>query len=437
MNRDTAHANEQLDRPDEKALLERIDLIQSTVQLGQSVIETVAAAKRKDAEEQRKKATTEAEKVAATAAVEDANAWSVGGDKRLLADVATGLIAAGLGGAGGATGVGILANTTSADTYQAIGNYADRQSRLAQDETTRAAWAEGGSARALMHALAGALQGLSSGNALAGASGAAASEMLMPVIDKALADSGYSATDRASLTTLIAAGVGAGAAAATNGGTAAQAVGAKTATGVDLYNRKLHQQQEVAVLKQKAEELKATVALKSDVSWEDLLLLAGGAAVDAKDQQRLLGILRMADGNDPESLNFLADFDQAMKVINDLAAQRIPLTWANGQPIIADGKPVYAFSATEEQFNDSGLFDATTLYGQGAIYDQWRRFGQAQTAAHSSELSGASSYPSLVEGAAERATGPAMKGINTIAPELDALMVIAPGLRGRSLLLTR
>ncbi|WP_416426987.1 hemagglutinin repeat-containing protein [Pseudomonas sp. App30] len=433
LNRDTAHANEQLDRPDEKALQERIDLIQSTVQLGQSVIETVAAAKRKDAEEQRKKATTEAEKVAATAAVEDANAWSVGGDKRLLADVATGLIAAGLGGAGGATGVGILANTTSADTYQAIGNYADRQSRLAQDETTRAAWAEGGSARALMHALAGALQGLSSGNALAGASGAAASEMLMPVIDKALADSGYSATDRASLTTLIAAGVGAGAAAATNGGAAAQAVGAKTATGVDLYNRKLHQQQEVAVLKQKAEELKATVALKSDVSWEDLLMLAGGAAVDAKDQQRLLGILRMADGNDPESLNFLADFDQAMKVVNDLAAQRIPLTWANGQPIIADGKPVYAFSATEEQFNDSGLFDATTLYGQGAIYDQWRRFGQAQTAAHSSELSGASSYPSLVEGAAERATGPAMKGINTIAPELEALMVIAPGLRGAKL----
>ncbi|RBL66848.1 hypothetical protein C3E98_035290, partial [Pseudomonas sp. MWU13-2625] len=44
LNRDTANANQRLDRPDEKAMHERIDLIQSSAQLASSAINTVSMA---------------------------------------------------------------------------------------------------------------------------------------------------------------------------------------------------------------------------------------------------------------------------------------------------------------------------------------------------------------------------------------------------------
>ena len=104
LNRDTANANPLLDRPDEKALQERMDLIQSTVALGQGLVATIDAAKRKEAEAAAKqggKTQTPADRQAALNAKNEAERWSVGGDKRVLADIATGLLAAGFGGVGG------------------------------------------------------------------------------------------------------------------------------------------------------------------------------------------------------------------------------------------------------------------------------------------------------------------------------------------------
>ncbi|WP_232539756.1 hemagglutinin repeat-containing protein [Pseudomonas chlororaphis] len=241
LNRDTANANERIDRPDEKAMQERIDLIQSSVQLASSAIETVAKAKTAAANEQAKKATTPEQKEAANAALADAARWNVGGDKRIMADIASGLIAAGLGGAGGATAAGIVANTTANDTFKKIGDYADGQKRKATDSATQAAWAEGGAARVLLHVLAGAAMGLSSGNAGSGALGAGAAATLMPTIADALGKSGVVGADQDALTTLITTGLGAGA--GSGSGAIGAIAGGGNAAGVDVYNRQLHAQE--------------------------------------------------------------------------------------------------------------------------------------------------------------------------------------------------
>ncbi len=187
---DTDNANSRLDRPDEKAMEERIELIQSTVALSKTVISEVASTQQQAASERARNASTEQER---NAAIADAKSWDVGGDKRFMADVAAGLIAAGLGSVGGTTAVGLVANTTAADTYKKIGDYADQQLAEAtrqKDKTLQATWGEGGAARVLLHSLAGAAQGLSSGTAAGGALSAGASATIMPAMDKVLKDGG-------------------------------------------------------------------------------------------------------------------------------------------------------------------------------------------------------------------------------------------------------
>ncbi len=246
LNRDTANANHKLDRPDQKAMQERIDLVQSTVQLASGVIATIAKAKADNASQMAKAAKTDAQIEAAKTAIADAASWNIGGDKRIMADIATGLLAAGLGGAGGATAVGIVANTTAADTFKKIGDYAETQKRNATDDVTRAAWAEGGAARVLLHALAGAAMGLSSGNVASGALGAGTSAALMPAIADALGKSGIKDTDQNALATLVATGLGVAAGSAE--GASGMVAGAGSAVGVEVYNRQLHHEEEVAIL---------------------------------------------------------------------------------------------------------------------------------------------------------------------------------------------
>jgi filamentous hemagglutinin len=254
LSRETAGANQQLDRPDEKAMQERMDLIQSTAALGQSVVSTISQAKQKDAQEKLKQAdktNSPADKAAAIAAVEEAKRWDVGGDMRIFANITTGLLAAGLGGTGAGTTAGIVANTTAADTFKRIGDYADKQSNAATDEATKAAWAEGGIARILLHATAGAIQGLAGGSAESGALGAGLSAAVMPAIGKALEGSGLSESDSNAVATLIATGMGV--AAGSGDGTAGQVVAGGSAGNVDLYNRQLHPD-EKALAKRLAEK---------------------------------------------------------------------------------------------------------------------------------------------------------------------------------------
>ncbi|MCJ8207310.1 hemagglutinin repeat-containing protein [Pseudomonas sp. RGM2987] len=438
LNRDTANANQKLDKPDEEAMQERIDLIQSSAQLASGVISTVAKAKADEAKKLGQEAKAQADagspgaesaaRAAEVASVEAAR-WQVGGDKKLMADIASGLIAAGLGGATGATAVGIVANTASSDIFHKIGDYAQaRATDPKSDAATRAAWAEGGAARVMLHALAGAAIGLSSGNVQSGALGAGTSAALMPYIGKALSGTAMTDADQDTLASLIAAGVGA--TVGSNKGTSGSVVAGGTANGVEAFNRQLHKQQEIPVLEKKAEELEKTLGQSGSSSrWIDLLMIAAGGSVDAADAARLEALFQQSQGNDPESQRFTEDLNIAKGVVAQLAAQKIPLTWSNGSQIIANGEKVFAFAATEKQFNDSTLFNAAGLYGPGAVYEQWRQYGQEQTSQHSGELTKLSSYDSNVEAAAQRLSVLAGKGIVTISPELDAAMLVMPGAR--------
>jgi len=248
LNRDTVNANKHLDRPDEKAMQERIDLIQSSAQLSSSVISMVGKAKADEANKLRKQAEAQANAGspdaagtarAADVAYAEAQRWQVGGDKKMMADIASGLVAAGLGGATGGTAVGIVANTSSSDIFNEIGSFADAQkNRKGIDDTTRAAWSEGGAARVLLHALAGAAIGLSSGNVQSAALGVGASAALMPSIGEALRGSAMNEKEQNALATLIATSLGT--ALGSGNGTSGSVVAGSGAAAVDLNNRQLH-----------------------------------------------------------------------------------------------------------------------------------------------------------------------------------------------------
>lgn len=184
LNRDTADANQTLDRPDQKAMQERIDLIQGTVELGKGLISTYASAKLEEASKQLREAKNPEEVRTAEANLNSVKKnWDVGGDDRVLADIVTGLIAGGLGGVGGGTAFGIVANTTAADTYKKLGDYADQKRDLAEkagDRVAQSVWDEGGAARIFLHSMAGAAQGLSGGTVGASALGAGATGLTVP-----------------------------------------------------------------------------------------------------------------------------------------------------------------------------------------------------------------------------------------------------------------
>jgi filamentous hemagglutinin len=425
LNRDTANANEGLDKPDQKAIQERIDLIQSTVSLSRNIIGKVANAQQQAAADKMKSATTAEERLAALI---EYKSWDVGGDKRIMADVAAGLIAVGLGGVGGTTAIGIVANTTANDAFKKIGDYADKQARDATDDVTRAAWGEGGAARVMLHSLVGAVMGLSGSSVAAGALGAGVSAALMPMIVKVLKDSGLNDKQQDALATLIASGLGA--AAGSGGGATGATTAVTSSTGVEMFNRQLHKQQEIPLLKKKAEELQGLLGKpRSSARWEDLLMLAAGAEVDAVGLEHLKSVMQKAVGNDPESFAFAEDMDHAYAAITQLSNQKIPLTWSDGRPIIANGAPVYAFSATDAQFNDSTLFNAAGTYGPGAVYQHWGQFGRDQTAQYENELSNISTYASDISDAAERLSTIANKGILSVSAIDDAILSMT-GLRG-------
>ncbi|NWD72291.1 hemagglutinin repeat-containing protein, partial [Pseudomonas gingeri] len=290
LNRDTANANQKLDKPDQKAMQERIDLIQSTVQLSTGIVDAVAKAKSDAASKLAEQAKTDATLVpAANAAAADAASWNIGGDKRIMADIVTGLLAAGLGGAGGATAVGIVANTTAADTYKKIGDYADQQladATRSKDASLQAVWAEGGSARILLHSLAGALQGLSSGTAASGALSAGASAAVMPTLDQVLKNNGIGPESRDALGTWIAAGVGA---AVTGGsGSIAQASGAVIAGNIDKYNRQAHPT-EARLIEEEAPKLAAELGI-SPAEAEQKMARAFAFYTDAQWKQTIGGV---------------------------------------------------------------------------------------------------------------------------------------------------
>jgi len=111
-----------------------------------------------------------------------------------------------------------------------LSHLAQAQYEGAQDEKTRALWAEGGGARVLTHALAGSLLGeLGNANVAAAAAGATVSQLLAQPLETA----GSAATEN-SLAAQLRTNLASSASGAAAGGQAAI---------LDLYNRQLHKQE--------------------------------------------------------------------------------------------------------------------------------------------------------------------------------------------------
>ncbi|MCP2055748.1 UNVERIFIED_ORG: filamentous hemagglutinin [Pseudomonas fluorescens] len=359
LNRDTANANQHLDRPDEKAMQERIDLIQSSAQLASSVINTVAKAKSDAAKAQAKKAEggTPEQVAAANLALDDAASWRVGGDKRIMADIATGLIAAGLGGAGAGTTVGIVANTTASDTFYKIGDYANQREVAATSASEKAAWAEGGAARVLLHTLAGAAIGLSSGSVQSSALGAGASAALMPIVEKALKNSVNDPHNLDAISALIATGVGAGVGSATGG--AGAVAGGKSAANVDMFNRQMHPA-EVMALKQQVSALAAEAKI---TTAEAEKRLARGLVyyVDA-DWNKLVG----AHQDQPDALT-LKYLGIALAPLGDNYTRRAEM---GDIPVIADAGRTYTPDETIRLLQDYRL-NLPSEYNNRSINEEY------------------------------------------------------------------
>jgi filamentous hemagglutinin len=138
-------------------------------------------------------------------------------------------------------------------------------------------------------------------------------------------------------------------------------LGAAVALGGDKYNRQLHSL-EKAILEDKAGQLQQQLGSPSleGFTWAELLKLAAGAEIDADKREeyiKLLGAVNVpSQSNSPLRKDFQHDMDAVLAQLVVMASANTVLTWEDGSPIIAYGKPVYAFQATEAQFKDSLLF---------------------------------------------------------------------------------
>ncbi|TIH10895.1 hemagglutinin repeat-containing protein [Pseudomonas leptonychotis] len=290
-----------------------------------------------------------------------------------------------------------LLGIAAQEGYKAVGDYATNKVIEAEFNAAKAeaagnatdasywrsqadAWKDGGANRVLMHAALGALLGEASGfGAAAGGVSAAANQALNSVIYDLLKEQGAIAEGDAAgekklreLTAVLVGGIVGG---ATGGG----GLGAAVALTADKYNRQLHPL-EKALLESKAKALEKDLGTPSleGYTWTELLALAAGAEVDATKRQQYVQLLASISGpsetNNPLRKAFQRDMDAVLGTLVVMASSSMVLTWEDGSPVIAHGKPVYAFQATEEQFQDSRLFSnafAVAQAGRGGQSVEW------------------------------------------------------------------
>ncbi|WP_277588088.1 hypothetical protein [Pseudomonas chlororaphis] len=118
--------------------------------------------------------------------------------------------------------------------------------------------------------------------------------------------------------------------------------------------------------------------------------------------------------------------------------QKIPLTWADGKPIIAYGNPVYAFASTPEQFNDSGLFNGLGkgYYGELTAAEKWKQYGKAQAEAYSKEILDFSSNNLASKNAADRILTLAVKNTESVSIIDDVILSLGGVVGGKATLKT-
>ncbi|WP_445262818.1 hemagglutinin repeat-containing protein, partial [Pseudomonas sp. JAI120] len=203
LNRDTANANQRLDKPDEKAMQERMDLIKSSMELTKGIGDAIAAAKIRDAEDP----TTEAGKATRQKLIEDGIAnptaeqvsqraqkdYGLGSSFQRASQAVTAIVQAVMGGNVG----GALAGAAAPYLAQEI------KKKTEGDPY----------ANLMAHAVLGAMVAQAQGNsALAGGTGAAMGELIARQLYPGTATSDLTQAQKETVSALstLAAGVGGG-----------------------------------------------------------------------------------------------------------------------------------------------------------------------------------------------------------------------------------
>ena len=290
-----------------------------------------------------------------------------------------------------------LLGIVAQEGYKAVGDYATNKVIEAELNAAKAeaagnaaeaaywegqadAWKDGGANRVVLHAALGALLGEASGfGAAAGGLSAAANQALNGVVYDLLKEQeGISEGDEAGekklreLSALLVGGI-------VGSATGGAGLGAAVALVADKYNRQLHPL-EKALLENKAESLGKELGppLLEGFTWAELLALVAGAEIDTAKRQQYLqllgGISGPSEANNPLRKYFQHDIDAVLETLVVMASTNMVLTWEDGSPVIAHGEPVYAFQATEKQFQDSQLFSnalAVAQAGRGGQRVEW------------------------------------------------------------------
>ncbi|WP_460150985.1 HNH endonuclease [Pseudomonas sp. S3_A03] len=154
--------------------------------------------------------------------------------------------------------------------------------------------------------------------------------------------------------------------------------------------------------------------------------MAAGSKIDAVENARL-DALEKNWGTDPTRDWLDRDLAIARGAIQELADQKIPLTWKDGTAIIANGSAVYAFNSTKEQFVDTSLFNGLGdgLYGELRLTDKWAQYGREQADAHATEIINVSTNDLASKDAMSRLLVLGRKSAEPVTALDDALLSLA------------
>ncbi|MEI2831939.1 DUF637 domain-containing protein, partial [Pseudomonas mosselii] len=211
--------------------------------------------------------------------------------------------------------------------------------------------------------------------------------------------------------------------------------GSWVASSATSYNRLLHDAEKKALTTEAAELQKRLGKPGTDLSWDDLLLLAANAQVDETENKRLQALLQMYDPKKPEGQHFAENLLIAQQSIAKLAAQDIVLTWKDDRPIMADGDEVKAFQSTGKQFQDHGLFNTDSKWTQASgnswagevdtVPEAWKRqFGEKNAAIYMREIGQVSSSPAEMKDLMERISVIATGGVKDVTVDLDVALAM-------------
>ncbi|WP_327110953.1 DUF637 domain-containing protein, partial [Pseudomonas syringae] len=317
-----------------------------------------------------------------------------------------------------------LANTFAAVGFNWVGTFSD-DNHLP----------ESGVAKIALHAIMGGLAAESVGGefktgALAGGINEALVDSLAKQYSKMEPD------QRSKLLLMNSQLIGVLAASAQGGEGNSLQTGSWVAGSATSYNRLLHSTEKRA-LTEEAKALESRLGKpSSSVSWDELLLLASSAKLDAKENARLEALKASYNAGNPEGVRFAEELQIANTSIGRLAAQNTVLTWDDGSTIIADGEAVHAFQSTASQFKDAGLFNTASQWSQSGT-NNWageasvvpaawtEQFGEKNAAIYLKELGKVSSSEGELDDLVQRVSGILSGGgVEGVTWDLDAALAL-------------